>query len=246
MVADRSARRGFLVATAAGALLAACRREGRTEAQPTTPTAAPEIGAPGEQVGAVEDLMREHGVIRRVLVVYRVAAARLRAKSSVVPPDALERAARLVRTFAEDYHERQLEEMHLFPAVRRAGGAAGAAIETLVLQHNRGREITDYLLATAPKGFGRAGDADRFARVLEGFAAMYEEHAAQEDTVVFPAWKKALTPAQLDEAGELFEEIEHRTFGADGFDDAVAQVTSIEERLGIELGAMTAPPPPRA
>src|ERR1700739_1161449 len=35
-------------------------------------------GAPaGEDVGAVEDLMREHGILRRILVVYRQAAMML-------------------------------------------------------------------------------------------------------------------------------------------------------------------------
>ena len=33
-----------------------------------------------KEVGAVEDLMREHGVIRRAILVYREAATKLRAK----------------------------------------------------------------------------------------------------------------------------------------------------------------------
>ena len=49
---------------------------------------------------------------------------------------------------------------------------------------------------------------------------------------------------QLDEAGERFEDIEHKTFGKDGFDDAVDQVGSIEQSLGIELAQLTAPRPP--
>jgi hemerythrin-like domain-containing protein len=242
-MSERSTRRGFLVVAATSALAGACRKEGRMEAQPAPPVQAPET--PTESVGAVEDLMREHGVIRRVLVVYRTAAARLRAKPSAVAPDALENAARLIRAFAEDYHEKQLEETHLFPVVRRAGGEWGGQIETLIAQHNRGREITDFVLASVQRGLGRSADADRLARVLEGFATMYESHAAQEDTVIFPAYKKLLSPGQLAETSDLFEDIEHRTFGKDGFDHAVDQVSSIEQRLGIELGTMTAPPPPR-
>src|SRR5258706_6359139 len=80
-------------------------------------------GTPEPDVGAVEDLMREHGVIRRALVVYREAAARLRTKTPVVAPDALQKTAKLFRSFAEDYHEKKLEEMHIFPALKRAGGA---------------------------------------------------------------------------------------------------------------------------
>jgi len=61
---------------------------------------------------------------------------------------------------------------------------------------------------------------------------MYENHAAREDTIVFPAWKDALSERQLDEMGEEFEEIERRQFGKDGFEDAVAHIGQIEEALG--------------
>jgi hypothetical protein len=35
-------------------------------------------------------------------------------------------------------------------------------------------------------------------------------------TIVFPAWKDALSEHQLDQMGEEFEEIERRQFGKDG------------------------------
>ena len=61
---------------------------------------------------------------------------------------------------------------------------------------------------------------------------MYENHAAREDTIVFPAWKGALSERELDQMGEEFEEIGRRQFGKDGFEDAVAQIGQIEEALG--------------
>ena len=61
---------------------------------------------------------------------------------------------------------------------------------------------------------------------------MYESHAAREDTIVFPAWKDALSERRLDQMGEEFEEIERRQFGKNGFEDAVAQIGQIEEALG--------------
>jgi hemerythrin superfamily protein len=73
---------------------------------------------------------------------------------------------------------------------------------------------------------------------------MYEAHASFEDTIVFPAWKKTMSEKQLHEMGELFEDIEHKTFGKDGFDDAVDRISAIEKTLGIELAGVTAPPPP--
>ena len=252
---SRDERRAFLGLASAGVLLAACQKAQPADAAPSPSSGAPRIAptssagsepkdVEGEDVDAVDDLMREHGVIRRVLVVYRETATRLRTKTGSVPIDALQKAAKLIRTFGEDYHEKQLEEAHIFPAVKEVSGATAAQVDTLIAQHQRGREITEYIIAVTQRTVG-AATTEQLARVLEGFARMYEEHAAQEDTVIFPAWKKALSPKQLDEMGDLFEDIEHKTFGKDGFEDAVAQVAAIEKNLGIDLASMMAAPPPK-
>src|SRR4051794_40508529 len=59
----------------------------------------------GEEVGAVEDLMREHGVIRRVLVIYSQTSRKLANDATPIDAAALADAARLFRSFGEDYHE---------------------------------------------------------------------------------------------------------------------------------------------
>jgi hemerythrin-like domain-containing protein len=237
-------RRLFLTLAGASAALVACHPEAKPAMRAVPPAGAAQAAAKGsDEVGAVEDLMREHGVIRRVLVVYREAASRLRLNARTIPASALQRAASLMQTFGEDYHERALEEAHLFPAVRKAGGPAATLVETLVAQHERGREITSYVLSVSKQAIG-VGNAEPLARALEGFARMYEEHAAQEDTVVFQAWKASMSERQLDEMGELFEVIEHKTFGKDGFDDARDKIADIEQELGITLAGLLAPAPP--
>ena len=55
-----------------------------------------------------------------------------------------------------------LEEPHIFPVVKKAGGAAAAYVDVLKAQHDRGREITDYILAVAGKGAIGTGDANRW------------------------------------------------------------------------------------
>src|SRR5437667_11707137 len=77
-------------------------------------------GQPAEpEVTATEDLMREHGVIRRALLVYAALVPRLRTKPESVDTAPLRRTGELFRKFAEEYHERQLEEGHIFPVIRR-------------------------------------------------------------------------------------------------------------------------------
>lgn len=220
-------RRGALAASlglGAGLALAGCAKAG------------------GGGVSATEDLMREHGVLRRILVVYREAATKLRGASGQVDAAALGLAAELFQQFGEDYHERRLEEQHIFPAVAKTGGEAAAWVGTLLAQHQRGREITAYIRGQTNSGV--IGDTGALADALESFARMYEAHTAYEDTIVFQAWRKSLSPDALDKAGDQFEAIERQQFKGDGFDMALVRISNIEQRLGLhDLGRFTAPQP---
>src|SRR6516165_4670934 len=66
------------------------------------------VGKEEEEVSPAEDLMREHGVLKRVLLVYGEAARRLDV-SEGLPPETLADSAKIIRSFIEDYHEK-LEE----------------------------------------------------------------------------------------------------------------------------------------
>ncbi len=198
------------------------------------------------EVTATEDLMREHGVIRRALLVYSETVPKLRQNSSAVDGDALRQTAQLFRTFGEDYHERMLEEQHIFPLVRKQGTELKHYADVLTAQHQRGREVTDYILAVTQSGKVSSIHAEPLARVFEGFVRMYANHAAREDTIVFPAWKKNYSDKQLDEISDQFEDIEHKMFGKDGFEDAEKRIASIEGMLGLgDLAQFTPPAPPK-
>src|SRR6266481_3795255 len=71
-------------------------------------TAAEKKSDEEEGISAPEDLMREHGVLNRILLIYEEGMRRLRDKEEV-SPDAFHKPALLVRKFVEDYHEK-LEE----------------------------------------------------------------------------------------------------------------------------------------
>jgi hemerythrin-like domain-containing protein len=199
----------------------------------------------GGEVTATEDLMREHGVLRRALFVYSESANRLRNNASAVPPDALQKTAKLFRAFGEDYHEKKLEEAFIFPAVKKAGGDAAGLTDVLIAQHQRGREITDYILAVTQKGKIDSGNTKSLAGAFDALVRMYRPHAAREDTIIFPAWKQTLTAKQLDEMNDKFEDIEQEMLGRNGFENAVRQIADIENELGLaDLAQFTAAPPP--
>ena len=234
-----SARRQWLVrisSAGAGAILLGCNK-GASESKETK---VEQEGTEAE-VTATEDLMREHGILRRALLVYQETATRLSIDTSI-PSAPLQKTAKLFRDFGEEYHEKKLEEVYIFPAVRKAGGAAGGYADVLAAQHQRGREITDFILATTAGPKISTSNVKSFAAALESLVRMYEHHAAIEDTVVFPAWKQTLNSDQLDEMNEKFEEIEHEQFGEDGFENALKQIAEIEQSLGLgDLAQFTAP-----
>lgn len=131
---------------------------------------------------------------------------------------------------------------NIFPAIRKADGDAAGLVDTLLAQHARGREITDYLIDRVKDGRILATDREQVAKAMTSFARMYEAHAAREDTVIFPAFKSALGERAYRELGEQFEDIEHREFGGDGFDIALRHVSEIEQKLGLaDLSRYTAP-----
>jgi hemerythrin-like domain-containing protein len=233
----------------AGVLLNACRPSSNSSGSATNEDKSET--APGEvapvEVTAAEDLMREHGILRRALLVYQESATRLRQDPASVPPDTLEKAANLVRVFGEDYHEKKLEEVFIFPIVKKSPGAPSAYIDVLLAQHARGREITDYVLSISKADKIPSNSIEPLAKAMEAFVRMYAHHAAIEDTVVFPAWKAAVGESELDALAAKFEEIETEEFGGNGFEAALERMEEIETGLGMgNLEIFTAPAPPSA
>jgi len=195
---------------------------------------------------ATEDLMAQHGVLLRILNVYADLAHRLQAGAADIDTMALLEAAQLFRNFGEDYHERMLEEDHVFPELSEAGGPNAKLVEVLLSQHQRGREITDYLYQVGSRG-SIAGECEPLAKALASMARMFRPHVALEDTVVFPAWKAGQPKARLEEVASTFQDIERERLGQDGFERAVARISKIEQALGLaDIAAFTAPPPREA
>lgn len=184
-----------------------------------------------EEVSANEDLMREHGILNRLLLIYQEIARRIEHKQDF-PIDALTKSSKLVRNFLEDYHEK-LEEEYIFPRFEKANQLVDL-VHTLKDQHDAGRKLTDYVLSHAnEKSLQDAEQRYLLSHYLKLYVRMFRPHEAREDTVLFPAFHKLLTAEEYEKIGDKFEEIEQEHFGEDGFDKAVNQVTDIEKQLGI-------------
>ena len=181
-----------------------------------------------------EDLMREHGLLRRVLFIYDESVMRLNAHMKGKPDfdsGVVTQCADIVRKFVEDYHE-QLEQEHVFPRVKKAGPLA-PLVDTLLEQHRLGRLLTDKIKQSASGALKNKDDARTLADAIHKFQYMYRPHAAWEDTILFPAFKATLSQHEYDALGEDFEKVETQKFGEEGFEHVLAQVAEIEKKLGI-------------
>lgn len=187
---------------------------------------------PEEEISPAEDLMREHGVLNRILLVYEECLRRLSAQRPEFAPRLLAEGARIIRNFVEDYHEK-LEEDHLFPRFEKAGVQTDL-VEILRRQHRAGRTLTDELLHLANGMEIRSADGQkRLSANITGFIRMYRPHEAREDTVLFPAFRGIVSAHEYASLGEDFERKEHQLFGKAGFEGIVEKVATIEKELGI-------------
>jgi hemerythrin-like domain-containing protein len=211
MMGERLGRRGF-IAVAGAALLA----PGRARASVGVP--------PGE------DLMQEHGVLRRAMLVYDEAVRRLGAREPL-PLDRVGAAATLIRRVIQDCHEK-LEEEFVFPRMERAGKLT-SLVATLRDQHRAGRAVTAAIAKLTGSPLRDEADRRRLGQQLSAFNRMYRPHAAREDTVLFPAFQLLLGDKEYRALGEQFEEVEERVLGPGGFEKAVDEVAAIEAALGI-------------
>jgi hemerythrin-like domain-containing protein len=184
-----------------------------------------------EDVAPPEDLMREHGGLNRILLVYEEGVRRLEGKQ---PLDLalIASGADLVRRFIEQYHEK-LEEDFLFPRFEKAQKLV-SLVTTLRAQHVAGRALTDSITRLAIAETASNDEARRqLTGALRAFVRMYRPHEAREDTVLFPAFREVVGPKEFRELGEQFEAKEHQLFGKEGFEGIVVQIAEIEKQLGI-------------
>ncbi len=182
------------------------------------------------EVTPPEDLMREHGVLDRLLLVYE-AGLRKFASNQDFDPAIITNAAEIVRDFIENYHEKSEEEA-VFPRFKKAGKMV-PLVDTLLTQHQAGRRVTQIILQSAPGSRRDGDDRTRLAASIQSFIAMYRPHAAREDTDLFPVLRSLVSAHEYDAMAEDFEKKEHQLFGEDGFEMMAKRVAGLEQQIGI-------------
>lgn len=184
---------------------------------------------------AGEELMTEHGVLKRVLLAYRSAAEALIGRAAP-PIGAITDAAQIVSDYVEGFHE-GLEEAYVFPRVR---ALQPDLVRTLLVQHDRGRHITAQILNAVADDPRTTVQRRSLAGLLSSFVRMYEPHEAWEDTVVYPALRTTTSGRTLTQLAERFRDLENARYGEHALGQIVDRVSGVEQQLGIgDLSAFT-------
>jgi hemerythrin-like domain-containing protein len=184
-------------------------------------------------IGAIETLMRGHGLLLRALIVYDVIKGRI-LKGKETEPSLIIDTAAVFRNYLEDFHE-MTEEKYIFKPLEK-NNILFSSIQELKVQHGTGYELTHRITDLAKSGKINEDMAGYF----DDFIKMYRHHAAFEDTVLFPSFEETEKRVDLVELASTFEAEEKRVLGHSGFDDFLNQIIKIEKKLGIfELSTST-------
>src|SRR3954467_8527205 len=120
----------------------------------------------GQEVSPPEDLMQEHGLLNRVLLIYDACSLHL-TKNESFPRQALLDAATVIRTFVEDYHEKQ-EEQYLFPRFQKPNQLTDL-VSVLLQQHQAGRTITDQIIQLSKSANPTATETEKLVQLISSF-----------------------------------------------------------------------------
>lgn len=202
-------------------------------------TKAPASPASEIRHGPGENLVEDHGVLRRTLLVFEEIERRLRTGTELAP-EVVGSAARLVRDFIQNHHER-MEERFVFP-VFEDDPDLEPLLRVLEQQHDVGRELIGrILLLSHPKAMKERASRRELAETIHAFSRMYGPHAAREDTELFPRLRDKLDPDAYRSLSERLQSERIERWGERGYAKAIEEVASLEEAVGIGNLALLLP-----
>lgn len=177
------------------------------------------------------DLMIGHGIAERVMLVYERMIKDWKAGEKVDLP-LVNRAARIVKSFVSGCHE-QCEECYLFPVFLEEGYLAGTT-DTLIRQHEIGRNVTDRIVdLSMPGGIKDETHMNVLVTLCRSYIFMYRPHMSRENTELFPRLYEIAREGKILEIGEKVRSREQRLLGEKGFEGLLHDLAEIEQSLGI-------------
>jgi hemerythrin-like domain-containing protein len=178
----------------------------------------------------MEDLMKEHGFVERILIMYqRMIDMAIRGQD--VDVSIINRSAQMIHDYINNHHERD-EERYVFPKFKEASYIVDI-VDTLKEQHDSSRKIAKELIDLSARGASIGmDDRKRLMYLCGAFSYMYLAHIAHENTILFPVFYDIVSSDYLEDIREKMEEGEKKVLGETGFRGIVGRLSELEKRVG--------------
>lgn len=179
----------------------------------------------------IEDLMEEHSILRRALLIYEECIRRMNINEDF-DPNLLIETTNVIKVIII-FHHALLEHEYIFPRFREADKYVEMC-DTLTDQHGRAGEQEELILKYANRdSINNLEEKEILINALKKSIRVFRPHIDREDTEMFPEFKTVVTPYEFYELGKKFKEIEYQKWGENGHKQMVDKITYVEKALGI-------------
>lgn len=162
---------------------------------------------------AVQELMREHRQIERVLTALDHEVARVRAGA---PPNlgGWEAAVAFLEKYETGLHHEK--EDVLFAALRKSGlGHHDPVLERILHEHVRGKALrAEIRAALAACGTGTPGANEALVHATAQFSALLVEHIGKEDDFLYPMAVRKVPPRMLEKIPAAYAQLDREYGGS--------------------------------
>lgn len=189
----------------------------------------------------IEDLMEEHSILRRALMIYEECIRRMNIGEDF-DPNLLVETTNVIKVIII-YHHALLEHEHIFPRFRQADKYVEMC-DILTDQHGAADGQEQIILQHANRdSINNPETREILINALQKSIRVFRPHVDQEDTEMFPEFKNVVTPYEFYELGKKFKEIEYQKWGENGHRQMVDKIINVEKALGINDLASFTPKP---
>lgn len=179
----------------------------------------------------IEDLMEEHSILRRALLIYEECIRRMEIGEDF-DPELLIETTNVIKVIII-FHHALLEHEYIFPRFREADKYVQMA-DILTEQHGRVGEQEELIIKYSNRdSINNPEEKAMLINALKKSIRVFRPHINIEDTEMFPEFKTVVTAHEYYELGKKFKEIEYQKWGENGHRQMVDKIIQVEKALGI-------------
>jgi hemerythrin-like domain-containing protein len=179
----------------------------------------------------IEDLMVQHSVLRRALLIYEECIRRL-TNNEELDPALIADTTDVIDKVIINLHA-PLERAYIFPMYEKSEKYSKMA-QILDDQHNAAGGIEKEILKYSNREFlANPDNKNELINFFRKAIRVFRPHIDREDTEMFPDFKDFISVEEYYALGDKFIGLEEKKFGERGLRAMVDKIEAVEKALGI-------------